>query len=468
MANEGFEAAVTEARILEKKLLDYSAYDGEINIEKSLDPEPAEYIELDYNGLINIYQRTQKIISTAELGILAEKGEEVKVSVQSQQVEMKLKEMTTETLKEAEEIAKEPSIEEREIITPKEEIEIETMGAPVEKEVEIPFKEEEKPAEVKAPAPEKKPIVVPPTLVESADEAAEKRYRSIEEQIASTLGEGADELTLKKKMLELTKQLFKEKTVSKREEIKLQVKVLKNMLIAARGGGKKRKEATQTQFDALLAEQQEDLAHTKGRMIDDYHKGMIKIKDQFYEKMSTTEEHEERTKIFEEFSESITALIGELPASIEKEKEYLSQKHTSEMQKLLDVLGSKEKTLRKKVEERIDYIKQEYEEEFSMVKHIVGREIESMIEVAGAEITPKPVEKGKKKAEPTEIVKEINETDEGTMLYFLHSNEPEYYKKYERKQISRAEAIFKAKELMAKEKGLSDNMIRKYFSGKED
>ena len=47
-------------------------------------------------------------------------------------------------------------------------------------------------------------------------------------------------------------------------------------------------------------------------------------------------------------------------------------------------------------------------------------------------------------------------------------NDPDYYKNYERKQISKAEAIFRAKALMAKEKGLSKSMVKKYFSQTED
>ena len=74
---------------------------------------------------------------------------------------------------------------------------------------------------------------------------------------------------------------------------------------------------------------------------------------------------------------------------------------------------------------------------------------------------------GKKKAKVQELVREINDMDEGTLLYFLHGKDAEFYKKYERKHLSKQEAIFRAKALIAKEKGLSDDMISKYFSDTE-
>lgn len=498
MTKEAFEAAISEAKRMEKKVLEYQPYDGDINIEQLLDLEPQEYDDLDYKQLFNLYERVEKIISATSMGILAEKGAEAPVTAQSKEVASKLQEMTTERLKEAEELGKERSIEEKEAgpppqppielerETPKEiEIEkpaeapVEAPAAPAEevkKEIEVPFKEEapeEKPAPapkaVAAPweKPKPPPAVVPPTLKETPDEAATKRYERIEEQITAAIGEGADELTLKKKMLELTKQLFKEKSTNRKEEIKAQIKVLKNMSAAVREGKKRKVAATERQFDALLAAQQEELAHTKGKAIDSYNKQIMSMKEKFYEEMGQIEDAEVRKKRYETFVSSVTMLVEGLPAAVKKEKDYVGKKHTAEMQKLRESLGPKERALRKNVEERIDYIDGKYDEEFSMIKHIVGREIENLIEVSGSEIFKKPEEEKKgKKREPTEIVKEINETDEGTLLYFLHSKDTEYYKKFERKQISRAEAVFKAKELIAKEKGLSAALIKKYFSVK--
>ncbi|MBD3210313.1 hypothetical protein GF318_02940 [Candidatus Micrarchaeota archaeon] len=537
MTEEAFQAAIEEAKKLEKKAIEYEPYEGEVRIEIMVEVEPEEYVDLDYKDLYNLYQRTQKILSAAGMGVLAERPPEeaARATAESREVETRLKKMTSERLKEAEEIAREPVVAEEEAPVPPvtQEIEIEKEEPqeiefegppekPPEKEVEIPFKapspeevpapepatpeeapevpspeekapeipEAEKPAKAPAPtlpepeeppAPEVEPSLerappqpkaVPPTLRETPGEAAARRYEQIEQQIRDMMGEEADERALKKKMLELTKQLFKEKITSKREEIKMQIKVLKNMLaVSGEGRAKKKRAPAQTRLETILASQQEELAHTKGRLIDAYNKQIMQIKEKFYDDMSSIENPQKRKKTYETFVSSVTMLVQNLPDAVKKEKEYLSQKHAAELKRAEESLGAKDKALKKRIKERKDYIQENYDEEFSMVKHIVGKEIENLIEVAGSETFRKPEEKEKKKkrmAEPTEIVKEINETDEGTLLYFLHSKNPDYYKKFERKKISRAEAVFKAKELLAKKKGLSDSMIRKYFSGKEE
>ena len=67
-----------------------------------------------------------------------------------------------------------------------------------------------------------------------------------------------------------------------------------------------------------------------------------------------------------------------------------------------------------------------------------------------------------------EIINEINTTDEGTLLYSLHMKDLDYYKRYERKHVSKAEALTRAKILMAREKGLSDSITRRYFGEPEE
>ncbi len=507
MVEEAFEAAIQEARRLEKKMIEYAPYKGDIYIETTIELEPKEYVELTYDDLFNLYERAQKIISTREMGILAA-GEEEKVEVptpETEEVESRLREMTTETLKEAEEVAKEPKPEiekpppEVPPITEMVEAEIELEKAPPEEEAkpeieiekpEVPEIELEKPPEEKVEiekpvekpkvpeieVPEEKkevPPPVPPVLRESPDEAAARRYRQMEEQILSMLGEKADELTLKKKMLELTKQLFKEKTTSKREEIKLQITVLKNILVSAKAKPPKarvRKEETHEKlFDTMISTQQAEIARKKDEIVGTYNKKIADVKKKFYDDISVAEEPAKRKQIYEGFVFSVTSLVEQLPDVIKKHKEFTMKKHAAEMEKLGDSLSEKEKGTRTKVDERLDYINNQYDAEFSAVKGIVGRDIDNLIEVTGGEIFKVPEEKPKdKETIALEVVKEINETDEGTLLYYLHSQDPAYYKRYERKQISKAEAIFEAKALLAKEKGLSDSMVKRYFSQTED
>jgi hypothetical protein len=117
----------------------------------------------------------------------------------------------------------------------------------------------------------------------------------------------------------------------------------------------------------------------------------------------------------------------------------------------------------KKTDERLVNIDENYAKEFATARAIVKKQIEFVIE-AGSRVVFKAEKVPVAQEKIAELVHEINETDDGTLLYFLHGNDAEFYKNYERKHISKQEAIFRAKALMAKEKGLSDDMISKYFS----
>ncbi|MFH1685209.1 MAG: hypothetical protein ABH983_02785 [Candidatus Micrarchaeota archaeon] len=503
MSSEEFEAAIESAKKLEKKILEYEPFDGEVEIEKSLDLEPSEYIDLTFNDLANEYERSQKILSTRKLGIYASE-EKVQVSVESAEVETKLREMTKRTLTQAEEVAAEPSIEleappqapvkesepsldieiEREMPP---EIEFEkpepikedistskTRVEPVIKETPEPtprFKEPVISPETPREEPEmtngKKPV--PPALREKPVDAADERYQKMENQIRTMLGEKPDELSLKKKMLELTKQLFKEKSHNKRAEIKVQITVLKNMLIRAKSGksmvSKGKKDETYANlFDTLTTSQQAENAQTKDTVIDSYNAKINEIKKKFYSDLSNADDKIKRKKIYEGFVFSVTQIIEQLPDTIKEQREYNKNKHLEELGKLRESAANDKKTLAK-VEEKIEQVEQHYDKQFNSIKRILGQEIETLIEVTGTEIFKKPEENtDDKEVKVHEVVKEINNIDEGTLLYFLHTNDSEYYRGYERKQISKAEALCRAKALMAKEKGMSSATVKKYFN----
>lgn len=532
MASAGFTDAVSEARRLEKKLVEYAPYQDDIHITKTMDLEPRDYMDLTYPDMLNLYERNHKIISTAGMGILAAKEEERTAAVPAKtgEVENRLRAMTTETLQKAEEVAKEPiafgteapakeaeeapkathiEFEERPASEAMEkELEIEKVERPapeieVEEKAEV-VAEKEEAREKEAPAPvvekaperpaerplpkaltkeegpkvevplERKVLVatVPPALKESPDRAAARRYEQMKAQIAAAVGESADEITLKKKMLELTKQLFKEKVTSKREEIKVQITVLKNMLASAQAGGKggagakRRKEDTTNAkiFQSLLDSQQAELARTKDSIVDSYNKQVAGIKKKFYDDIATTEDPVKRKQIFEAFAFSVTALVEQLPDVLAKYKDFTQKKHAAEMEKLKESLEAGEKDTAKSVEERLTSIKKGYEDEFTSVKDMIARDIGNLIDKTGTEVLKKEEEKpAPSEAKAHDMVSEINETDEGTLLYYLHGKDPEAYKRYERKQMAKAEALLRAKQLMAKDRGLSDSMVKKFF-----
>jgi hypothetical protein len=525
-----FSSLVDEAKSVEKKAIEYSAYEGEIELRRELDLAPKEFAEYDYTDLLNLYERAEKIIKASGMEIygapVAPPKVKKEMAAKTEEVESRVKEITGEALKSAqvigEELEKKPieeKVEEKapsekpteeiefERISPEEfefeglaeeeeEIELEREEPELHKEIEIEEKkpeiEIEKPKEAKPEIeiekpeekvvekpPEEKPIppvkpakaVVPPLLRERAERAGSRKFEEIEEQIMSSMGEKVDEASLKKKMLELTKELFKTKSVERRERIKVEITVLKNMLKKKVKAPKKGKEAAEARgrlLDTLVSTQMRELAATKDKILTNYKHHVEEFKTQFQDTVSGLPEDDEggRKKAYESMVFELTRLSEQLPQNVLKYQKYVRDKHETEIRKLQGSLDTKEDKLRKMAAERLDTIEGEYAKEFSSARAIVKKQIDTVIETTSG-MAFKAQKVPKKKAKVQELIREVNDTDEGTLLYFLHGKDPEFYKKYERKHLSKQEAIFKAKALMAKEKGLSDDMISKYFSDTE-
>ncbi len=580
MPDKSFEAAVEEAKEIEGSASPYTPYKGKIEFIAALDLNPKEYSECTYNDMIILFERAEKIMK-ASSGLIqgpavgAAKESPVmkkEIAIKKQEVESKVKELTSQALTTAQELGKElekTPMEKREFLKPpveskpQEEIEFDILAKPemelekelkkevgltgfefereIEKEKTSPdvFEiEKESPEEKKeeisldileeketgeheidlkgnegeeleteervskkegkerieeraktpkgeenvrpkfvAPkekqilgeaAPEKTPLV-PPILRERAEVAAAKKYGEIEQQILSTLGGEVDETSLKKKMLDLTKELFKEKSMQRREGIKLEITVIKDMLSrkvkAAPKKGVSEKEARGRLLETLISMQMTELTATKEKILSTYKNRMDVMKQTFQDEIASIPEDDEkgRKSAYEKLIFGLTAINEQVPGIATKYQDYIAEKHDTEMKKLRSALGKGEERIADETDERIRGIPKEYQEEFSKVKLIVKKQTDALSETSGRVVFKK--EKAKSgETMVAETVGEINDTDEGTLLYYLHTKDPEYYKGYERKHLSKQEAIFRAKEMMAREKGLSDGMVRKYFS----
>ncbi len=584
-----FEDVVLEARELEKKQLQYSPYKDAVALENTLDLDPKEYVDLTYEDMINLYERTQKINKASNLGVFAsvsstattgytDKGMERKVveetaelpteleietekpieeatskkrgkeiappvsSAKADQVEEMLKQMTTETLETAEQVSKETIQIERkpelqgaeheekldEVSALANEIELEFERVSKEEpggksktvtteepetpahEIEIEHREERETAEKeqhkeaekeeaersididrelgekefepkkverekltqraqtqiapRAGLPEREERLAPPAL------QTEERFERMEEQVKAAVDEKADPIEIKKKMLELTKQLFKEKTTSKREEIKLQISVLKNMLTSptqGTPGGRRAAGGEDNQYSKLyqtmLDTHQAELAQAKDMIVDSYNKQIATIKRKFHDDMVSSDDTTTRNQVFDAFAFSVTSLAEQLPGILNKYAELNSKKHTAEIEKLLQAMDGGSKAIRKLAEERLEYVKTNYATEFDPVKLIIAKEVENLIDVAGAEIFKDEGSGMQKEAKAYEALREINELSEGALLSYLQNADGKDYLLYQNKKLSKAEALFKAKRLMAEEKELSGSIIKKYF-----
>ncbi len=568
---DDFYSAAEQARNIEKSAQPYTAFKGKVEFEKVLDLEPADFADYTYADLINLCERADKIIKTsagmgmygAPAGAKAAPTPAAKkeMKAKTEEVESKVKALTTEALSGAEKMgremetpiaagkpeAKPPSEEieferlvspplelERDLMPQKEEkpaerpaeIELELLGGnkeqPAEKELEIekppeakpPESPEEKelpeelprvpeekelprekipqvrelpeekelPKEVQerpAPRPVARPLAaperpvapVPPMLRERAEQAASRKYLDIEQQITASLGQEVDEASLKKRMLSLTKELFKEKSLNRREQIKLEITVLKDMLARKAkpvGKGMAEKEVRGRVLETLVSTQKTELADAKDKILSSYKAQMDTMRQKFQDAVGSLPEEDQsgRKAEFDKLTFQLTSLLEQLPGAVSKYQDYVTQKHESEIRQLKSSLGPGDEQLVKDSDARLKAIDDDYAKEFSAVRAIMKKQIDATIETSsrvafGKEGVPA------KEAKVQDLVAEINEMDDGTLLYMLHGKDPEFYKRYERKHVSRQEAIFRAKEITAREKGLSDDMVRKYFSETE-
>ncbi len=543
-----FEEYSEEAKRIEKKAAGHKPYSNEISVMNLVDLSPDEYVELDYNSLMNLYERMQKIVKASQM--LAKAAalpelEKKKAAVQppravskekeaaAKEVEEKIKQMTIETIETAEKMKTVQLAEEKEEKPPvpeygeieferemeKERVELEKEAPkprppPQEMpEIEIPEieigreaeaekkeereearkKEEAREVEVGAAAPEKEPEireekrpvavevqVVFPAVLESPDKAAESKYREIEKGVLAAVGEEADEAAIKKKMLELTKELFKEKSTSRREQIKLEITVLKNLLAQRREAPAEPKKAKRgkakpkpagdmahTQlFETIVSTQRVETAQIKDSITTNYKNQIIPMMTKFERAVAEAKTSKEKKDAYDAFVFQLTSILEHTPAIITKYAEYLKKKHMVELANLEKSLEAGEAALMKKIDERKDEVKN-YDEEFKVIHDIIKKEIEALIRRGGHEVFKKAEEEKTsediEEEKIDEILGEIQAMDEGSLLFYLHSKDPAYYKKYERNQLSKAEALSHAKTLLAREKGLNDAVIKKYF-----
>ncbi len=511
---EDFYAALDTAKRIEKNALARSEFSEKIEIVKTIDLEPREFEDMTYADLVNMYERAQKVISatksfqsmpTVTAGSTVRSAEVKKIDVES-----KVKQITNESLEKAEELSREfekkaeipaPSIapqpapkkpiddlmdldltfEKDTATAPQKESEImferEAPELPMEKEVlpavEIEERKEEKRPRImeeaapidEMPAPSHvKPM--PGILAATEAKHAEGKYSEIEGLLRQELGGEGDDEKIKKRMLSLTKDLFREKSTTQREQIKLQIVVLKNMLGKSKKPPKARARQEQDYsadvYTTLMSTQRMELSSAKDTIQTEFSEKISAAKHRYFDAIREGQGDDSALRA------AYDALVGELNALEERVGAVtartgglLAQKHSAEL-KGLGGSGSLPTKTAREIEKAIAQMNGQYMADLDNLKEMLFKRVESLKESAAQEVQGTKAQKNTA-SQLNSVIFEINETDEGTLLYYLHSKNPAYYKKYERHHVSRAEAIAYAKILMAKERGLNDASIQKYF-----
>ena len=430
-----------------------------------------------------------------------------------------------------------------------------TLPVPEEKEIEKPSEEslpekqlvEEVHPELKHAEPK-----VPPLLLQRSEQAGAQHFEKMEEHFKSEWGAGMSESDIRKKMVELTRELFKEKSTVRKEELKAQIVMLKGMLGKGEGAVvapasvavlKSEKEEKETEkqdkkaralaalralkerrkggagkeipmapesaavakpsystglLETVSNTQRVELTCAKENVLSSFSSKIQEFKDQFNSSVAALEEDEReegKKKAYDKFIFSLTALKNQLPAFSAKFESFVAKKHSSELGKLKESVEKEDPKGATAVSEKISTLQKIYADEFENVRDIISRNIDSVIdsmgpfvfaakeevkekeepaqkeEISGKSET-KPKEKKPEKSEKQEkqekfesedVLREIEGMDDGSLLYYLPSTDKETYRQYERKHISKHEAVFKAKRLIAKERGMSAVQLAKYF-----
>lgn len=334
-------------------------------------------------------------------------------------------------------------------------------------DIDVPFGFEELPDEAAPAARPSAPgmdtltpsirIPVPAFLSESPEEKAEGTIARIETQLGAQMKgkktKKVDTADTKKRMLELTRELFKERSMNRRAEIKKEIVMLKDLLSQSRKTGKAETGGLPegAMYSALRSAQEYEFKEALDRVQEIYEENQKVL----VSAMDAQRAVEHREQAFEAFSKNMAGLEQGLDSLVDKYQSFLVKKHLAELGKLEERNQST-----KDSEKSASSLEAEYSREFSSLKSTVGEQIHSQIETTRAVLF--------EAAGDPEAMKlsQITNASEENLFNFLQANDSRTYEKYARGEITRAEALASARRLMAIDAGVDEDTINKSFGSK--
>lgn len=324
------------------------------------------------------------------------------------------------------------------------------------------------PREIVPPAPREKPgaplpeLPLPAILSESPEKGAEATISRLEKQFQAQFapaagkaaGKKVDTEGAKKRMMELTRELFRERSFDRREEIKKEIVLLKNMISEAgapsakAGAGAPEAGAFLT---ALKGSQDYEFSSAKKTIEELFGQNMKLISSQADTKAALGD----RAGAASYLETNSVLLEQRLITLIEKYQIFLTAKHNAELSALSSrgLSTAESEKLRGALRDR-------YAHDFSSIKHEIGEEIHSKVQNAKEALT-EPAGDPKARA-----IAQVSRASEEELLNLLQSMDPRSYEKYARGELSRGEALASARRKMASQAGLDEDTINKHFGGK--
>ncbi|MGV8176782.1 MAG: hypothetical protein ACP5NX_03215 [Candidatus Bilamarchaeaceae archaeon] len=580
---------VEQAKAVEKSAMPASRYGGGIDLTEKLWLSPEEFSSMDYSAIINSYQRVEKIrkatatlasgayFAEGETRAVAPKEDAKALEKKKEEVESKVIAISQTALEESKKFEQArraaPIFEtghefeetherfeqhryaEDELPTP-------TLSVPsytgpagagekktgAEPSFEAPSEEKEaeapraiEPKEMPRPSAAQAQSEAPKMMLEREVERQAVEYaESLKSSILAQSGEAMSADDIKRRMLELTKQLFKEKSSSRKEAIKTEIAFLKTQLtssvrkvpeapshpaekarkispeaqkamekLKARGGKVKapegrfkaasvqktaavstssqaqdappapaprsRESVSRNLFDSLVAKQVGEVAKNKDSLSSMVDSKLREARMKVQEALGSGETEEQAGLASAMLQKEILVARASIEPLVDNHLRLLIRKHSLE---LTTIASSPELSAdaKKEFKDRASSISPDYSDDFDSFKRLLMKKFENGASEISASIPhghpERPAEEAPVKPkqanaispeETEKIAFEINGMDEGTLLYHLHSKDPDSYRQYERKKMQKDEAIFRAKKIMAKERKLPQEVINKYF-----
>lgn len=543
-----FNEAANEVKEIEKQSKGGRTILSKVELPKTIDFSPEEFIGKNYRDMLNEYNRLMKIAKTVDASfrqVSAPIYEEKKAEERKEETKLKIKETKSKkaietvqpppvpSIKIIPKIIK-PSIEpielEKEKTEPKikeiktleeetkpsepkseiksEELDFEFLETKEEPEkhaeeregseipalndldtIEIPEEFEKKDLETKEAGAEKDILIekqtisqeakevigeaevpyikkhekivlsVPPFLSLSPEELSERKFSELESKVPDTL-EPTNIRDVKKQMIELTKELFKEQSFKRKEYIKEEIARLRKTLSRRdeMPANKRILSYAMALFNALEVDEKIEFDSGKERLMKQYRNNLSTILQIFSDSLKLTKTQDEKNRIYKMFVEDLETLKKQTNDLSDKCLDFFIKEHTLSLERLRTIaLAKKDSYVVRKIDERIKEIKFCYTGDFLSLTEAIKNEISSLINSKRHEI----LETGPD-VEMEKVLKIINKKDE-ELIDYIHFNHPEVYQEFEEKKITKLELLLKAKRLLAEERGINSTLINKYL-----
>ncbi|MEW6529049.1 MAG: hypothetical protein AB1391_04115 [Candidatus Micrarchaeota archaeon] len=301
-------------------------------------------------------------------------------------------------------------------------------------------------------------LIIPSLLSSSPEQVAERVYNEIESTIPRE-PEKENLFEIKKRMIELTKQLFAEKSTAERRKITEEIAKLRRLFSMKEETPKIKVSYPTLLFNSTEIAQNTELSVAKESLIKEYHEQLSKILGAFSSSLKIAANNMEKRKvIYDILVSDLDNLKVQCETLSDKYELFFLKEHEIILQKLCNVaLFKNDNYVVKKIDGRIEEIKFSYQKGFLSLKNTIRKEISSLIQSKKHEAL-----EASRDEEMEKVLSIINMKEE-ELLKYIHANNQEKYKEFENGKITKLELLIASRMLMALELGLKKEVIDKYF-----